>query len=78
MFINRSFKMVWSLMSMWGVAWLTCIQNERILRMLGKCWTQCHLEMSSLGPPWYWDMWTAAMAKRHWNSFNKCARKVCG
>jgi hypothetical protein len=31
--------------SLWGVAWLICMQNVGALRMLGDCSIRCHLEM---------------------------------
>jgi hypothetical protein len=36
---------------LWGIAWLTGMQNVGALRMLGECSTRCHLEIWSLGPP---------------------------
>jgi len=56
LFINSSFKLVVSLMFLCGVAWLTCMQKVGALKRLGKCSTRYHLEMWSLGMPWYWDM----------------------
>jgi hypothetical protein len=35
-------------MSLWRVAWLTCMQNVGALRMLGNWSTSCHLKMWSL------------------------------
>jgi len=60
--------------------------NNSLVDMYAKCgsiedaWrvsTRCHLNMWSLGLPWYWDMWNAAKGRRHWNYFGKRNRKVC-
>ncbi len=74
---NSSFKLAASLISLWGVAWWTCIQNVGALRMLRECCTRCHLEMWSLGLPWYWDMCNVGNGWRHWNYFDKCNSRVC-
>jgi hypothetical protein len=56
LFINSSFKVVTSPMSLCARAWWTCMQNVGALKMLGECSTRCHLEMWSLVMLWYWDM----------------------
>ncbi len=37
--------------SLWEIAWLTCMQNVGAFRRLGECSTRCHLKMWSLGAP---------------------------
>jgi pentatricopeptide repeat protein len=58
--MHRSFKVDGIQMSLHAIAWLTYMQSVGALRMFGECSTRCHLEMWSLGMPWYWDMWNVA------------------
>jgi hypothetical protein len=52
LFMKSSFKVVANLMSLWGLAWLTGVQNVGASRMLGECSTSCSLKMWSVGMPW--------------------------
>ncbi len=45
LFINSSFKVVG--MSLWAVAWLTCMWNVGALRILQECSIRCHLKLRS-------------------------------
>jgi hypothetical protein len=57
-FMNRSSQVVVKLMSLVGVAWLTCMPNVGAWGMLGESSTRCHLETWSLGMD---DIWTCEM-----------------
>jgi hypothetical protein len=74
LFMNISFKVVASLMSLWGVAWLACMQNVGTLMILGECSTRCHLE--TCGDLNCHDIGTCEMQKAL-ELFNKCNKKVC-
>jgi len=76
--ITRSFKMVWSQLSLWRTVWLTYMQIVGASTILGECSTRCHLKMWSLGASWYWDMWNVGKGRRHYDYLSKCNRKMCG
>jgi hypothetical protein len=38
-------------MSLWGVAWWTCVQNVGAWMRVGECLTRCPHEMLYLGMP---------------------------
>jgi pentatricopeptide repeat protein len=44
-FIRKSFKVVWSWMSLWGVVWWTCMQSVGAWMMLGESSIRCHFEL---------------------------------
>jgi hypothetical protein len=75
-FISRSVKVDWSLLSLWGVAWWTCMQSVGAWRMLGVCSTRCHLEMWLLGQPYLEDVWCMGMVRKLLNILNRCVKKV--
>ncbi len=75
-FITRSFKLVWSQMSLWGIVWLICMQNVGALRMLGQCSRTWHLEMWWLGMPYWEDVLCMGMLGKLLNILNRCVKKV--
>ncbi len=76
MFMSRSFKAVSCLMSLWGIAWLTCMQNVEAWRILGNCSSRCHLKMWSLGPPYLEDVPCTGMVRKLSNILNGFVKKV--
>jgi hypothetical protein len=60
---SRSFKVDGIQMSLWRLAWLTCMQNVGALMMLRECSTRCHHTMWSLGTPYYGDMLNVGKAE---------------
>jgi len=63
-------------MSLWGIAWLTYMQNVGALRMLGESSTRCHLEMWSLRMPYLEDMPYMGTVGKLFNILNRCVKKV--
>jgi hypothetical protein len=56
MLMSKSFKVVVSKMSLWGIALWTCLPNVGALRMLGECVTIWPCQMRSLGKPCLEDL----------------------
>jgi hypothetical protein len=75
-FMSKSFKVVTSLMFLWGIALWTCMQNVGTWRMLGECSTSSHFETWSLGPPYFEDVPCMGMVKKLLNILNICVKKV--
>jgi hypothetical protein len=54
---------------------LACMQNVGALRRLGDCSIRCHLELWSLGLPWYWDMWNMGKGRKQLELFSQNATR---
>ncbi len=55
-FMSISFKVVASLMSLWGLALFSCMQTVGAGSALGECSTRCHHMIWSLGVPCLEDL----------------------
>ncbi len=75
-FITRSFKLLRSQMSLWGIVWLICMQNVGALRMLGQCSRTSHLKMRQLGMPYWEDVLCMGVLGKLLNILNRCVKKV--
>jgi hypothetical protein len=75
-FMSRSFRVVASPMSLWGIAWCTCMQNVGTWKMLGECSTRCHFETWSLDTPYLEDVPCMGMVRKLLNILNICVKKV--
>jgi hypothetical protein len=54
------------------VAWWTCVKMWVHGRCLENVQQDYHLEMWSLGLPWYWDISNVGKGKRYWKYFDGC------
>jgi len=74
--MNKSFKVDKGCTSLWGIAWLLCMQNEGAWRMPGesKCSTRCDHMMWSLGMPYLEDRPCMGMVRKLWNILNRCVK----
>jgi len=70
MFMSRSLNMDGIQISLWEVAWLTCMRNAGAWRMLGECPTRCHHMMWSLGMPYLEDVLCMGNGRKLLNILN--------
>jgi pentatricopeptide repeat protein len=75
-FIRKSFKVVWSWMSLWGAVWWTCMQSVGAWTMVGECSIRCHFELWYLGVPYLEDVPCMGMVRKLVNILNRCVKKV--
>jgi hypothetical protein len=70
MFMSRSLNMDGIQISLWEVAWLTCMQNVGAWSLLGECPTRCHHMMWSLEMPYLEDVLCMGIGRELLNILN--------